>query len=149
MEKYARKCSITGKGMNEGYCFGDGEMYCINKKDAIKIAKERGSKSLKEAFEDEDYYYTTWEELDEDENYLADGTLVDMTTPFGKLCLILNKMDDNLTSLWSDTLEDTVDCIVLSDVPQEDAGIIKYNGWSEDLVKLFHELKDLEGEQDK
>jgi len=43
--KYARKCSITGEGMNEGWCWGEGVFYtksekstlteCRNDRDAI------------------------------------------------------------------------------------------------------------------
>jgi hypothetical protein len=33
--KYARKCDVTGKGMNEGYCFGDGVFYCHSYEHAI------------------------------------------------------------------------------------------------------------------
>ena len=25
--KYARKCSVTGEGMNSGYCIGEGQAY--------------------------------------------------------------------------------------------------------------------------
>ena len=28
--KYARKCSVTGEGMNSGYCIGDGDEYAKN-----------------------------------------------------------------------------------------------------------------------
>lgn len=73
MEKFARKCDVTGRGMNEGYCFGDGEMYVCDKESALLIAKEYGYDNLEDAYEDEVYYYTEWEELDDDVYYDADG----------------------------------------------------------------------------
>ena len=35
MEKFARKCDATGRGMNEGYVVGDGELYFAEKEDFI------------------------------------------------------------------------------------------------------------------
>lgn len=64
-EIFARKCDITGKGMNSGYCFGDGEKYAKTKADALKIARQYGYKSLKKAYDDEIYYFTEWDAEDE------------------------------------------------------------------------------------
>lgn len=65
--KYARKCSVTGKGMNKGFCFGDGGFYCIKKKHAKKYAKSLGYKNLKKAYKDGAYYWTEWEiDLDDE-----------------------------------------------------------------------------------
>ena len=33
--KYARKCDVSGKGMNEGYCINDGQMYIKEESDMI------------------------------------------------------------------------------------------------------------------
>jgi len=40
---WARKCDITGKGMNEGYIWGDGSFYCINDESIVlaEFRKER------------------------------------------------------------------------------------------------------------
>lgn len=76
--KYARKCDITGKGMNEGYCFGDGIAYASDEKSATKIAKDMGYSSLQESYEDENHYFTTWEEIDEDYYYTEDGEYVEV-----------------------------------------------------------------------
>ena len=38
--KYARKCSITGEGMNEGWLQGDGEQYFKYEKDVISWLRE-------------------------------------------------------------------------------------------------------------
>lgn len=76
-QTFARKCSITGVGMNEGYCFGDGIAYAATRKAAIQIAKEWGYKSLNQAYEDEAYYWTEWD--DDDHQYeVVDGELVEL-----------------------------------------------------------------------
>jgi len=33
MTKYARRCDATGRGMNEGYVVGDGELYFAEQDD--------------------------------------------------------------------------------------------------------------------
>ena len=81
MKKYARRCDATGKGINEGYVVGDGELYFASKDDLIKHLRELdGSKDcntpdeLLEFFYNEDYYYyTEWEEIDDDFYYDAEG----------------------------------------------------------------------------
>lgn len=83
VEKYARKCDITGKGMNEGYCYGDGEIYFSEKEYLVKHLREINTDLennltdeyiLTEAYENEEYYFTTWEDIEEGENYFdADG----------------------------------------------------------------------------
>lgn len=80
MEKFARKCSVTGKGMNDGYVFNDGEMYFYNESDLIVFLRGREDNNdlsddflLKEAYDNEEYYYTEWDEVDEDEWYDAEG----------------------------------------------------------------------------
>jgi hypothetical protein len=65
--KFPRRCDVTGKGMWEGYCFGDGQDYAIDKAGATTLAMQYGYETLEEAFEDGAYYFTAWEELDEDE----------------------------------------------------------------------------------
>jgi hypothetical protein len=37
--EYARTCNVTGKGMNMGWYFNDGDYYCKYKKDAINYIK--------------------------------------------------------------------------------------------------------------
>jgi hypothetical protein len=80
MEKFARKCSVTGQGMNDGYVFNDGEMYFKNEEDLIVFLRSREDNNdlsddflLKEAYDQEEYYYTEWDEIDEDEWYDAEG----------------------------------------------------------------------------
>ena len=68
MERYARTCSVTGEGMNEGWCFNDGQDYAKYEEGAIKIAKEYGYDSIDDAYDDEAVYWTQWEDDDIDED---------------------------------------------------------------------------------
>lgn len=69
MEKFARKCSVTGEGMNEGWCFGDGQDYAKYEHDAWSLASEYGYDSIDDAFDDDAVYYTEWENEDDYEYY--------------------------------------------------------------------------------
>ena len=88
MTKYARRCDATGKGINEGYVVGDGELYFEKQSDLLIHLKEynwidcngKSSKEitnedeLLEFFYNEDYYYyTEWDEIDDDVYYDAEG----------------------------------------------------------------------------
>jgi hypothetical protein len=80
MERYARKCDATGRGMNEGYVVGDGELYFSEEQHLIDWLRGRGGMEglsdefiLNEAHEQEEYYYTEWEEID-DEIYPLDSS---------------------------------------------------------------------------
>jgi len=86
-EIFARKCDITGKGMNKGFCINDGMMYIKEQEDLIKHLRglncpdyegETDEDMLEISHENEYYYYTEWfEVLDEmDEHYTADGELI-------------------------------------------------------------------------
>lgn len=58
-----RICSVTGEKMNKGYCILDGEMYIKNDSIMLKhIIDETDYNSFQEAYDDEYYYYTEWEE---------------------------------------------------------------------------------------
>ena len=67
METFARVCSVTGESMNEGYVFGDGEMYFKYEKDLISFLRQREGNNdlsdeflLSEAYQLEEFYYTSW-----------------------------------------------------------------------------------------
>jgi len=47
--------------MNEGYCFKDGEDYGCSEKCGLKIAKKHGYKSIQDAYDQDEIYYTEWE----------------------------------------------------------------------------------------
>jgi hypothetical protein len=76
--KYARQCSATLEGMNEGYCFGDGEYYAKHEADALKYAQSIGYKTLEEAYDDDAYYWTEWEDEDDFQYEVIDGKLVEI-----------------------------------------------------------------------
>jgi hypothetical protein len=84
MEKFARKCSATGKGINEGYCVNDGDFYFSEESQLVEWLRDRdvdGTNELsdefilKEAYDLEEYYYTEWDAEDEDEWYDENGKL--------------------------------------------------------------------------
>jgi hypothetical protein len=71
--KFARICSATGRGMNEGYCCLDGDLYFAEEQDLIGYLRSLGGYDglsddfvIKDAYEAEVYYHTKWEELDEE-----------------------------------------------------------------------------------
>jgi hypothetical protein len=68
-ERYARRCDVTGKGINEGYVFCDGVFYCSTEEQALAEVKKDGYDTLEQAYEDDFYYYTEWEEIDYDDTY--------------------------------------------------------------------------------
>ena len=77
-KKYARKCEITGEGMNEGFVFGDGAGYCKYEKDALIMAKKEGFKTLEEAYKSGAYYWTEWEDKEDYQYYVNDfGDLIE------------------------------------------------------------------------
>ena len=80
---WARKCDVTGEGMNQGYCIQDGLWYIKHEKDMIKhlrnIEKEGNDDYnnlvsegrltddflLDEYYESDYYYWTEWEDESE------------------------------------------------------------------------------------
>jgi hypothetical protein len=83
MEKFARKCDATGKGMNEGFVVGAGDLHFSEEQHLIKWLKgvaeeenlnfESDKLMLNHYYEEELYYYTEWEEID-DEIYPLDSS---------------------------------------------------------------------------
>jgi len=73
---FPRRCDECRKGMSQGYVFGDCDTFC----DACAFDTEADRKAFEDNYDEEgDSYYTEWEELDDLENYLADGTPVPVT----------------------------------------------------------------------
>lgn len=65
MEKFARKCTITGQGMNEGwYCEGL-DTYIKTEADAINFVNQHTYADLECAYNDEFIYYTEWDSEEE------------------------------------------------------------------------------------
>lgn len=69
MELFARRCDVTGQGMNEGWVTESFYLwYFANEEDAVKWVLANGYDSLDDAYEDEAVYWTAWED-DEDKQY--------------------------------------------------------------------------------
>ena len=81
MKKYARINSYTGKGMNEGYCFNNGEYYCETENEAKHYVENLGlnweEELLKFDTKDEWFYWTDWYETETDEYYDIDGNIIE------------------------------------------------------------------------
>jgi hypothetical protein len=75
MKKFARKCSITREGMNEGWVFGDGEKYAKYEQDAQKIAFDYGYESIDDAYNDDACYWTEWDDESDYQYQLTNGKL--------------------------------------------------------------------------
>jgi hypothetical protein len=66
---YARICTITGEGMNEGYCINDGEIYIKYESHLIQYLRDidnecahlTNTEILDYYYNNEYYYYTEWE----------------------------------------------------------------------------------------
>jgi hypothetical protein len=67
--KYARKCSISGEGMNEGWLQGDGEQYFKYEKDVIAWLRE---------VEFDVLYWTVWEDESEHQYEEINGILIEI-----------------------------------------------------------------------
>lgn len=80
---YARKCSFTGKGMNEGW-YIDGA-YCSDYEIVEEFAKSQGYDDWNDMYNNaNECYFTEWDVEDEfeqgqEEFYLEDGTEILIT----------------------------------------------------------------------
>lgn len=81
---YARKCDVTGVGMNEGWCWGDGEFYTATVEDTIaELRKDNSDKDYLTddelfdwAYDADILYWTDWYDedlVDQEYYYTADG----------------------------------------------------------------------------
>ena len=87
-------CSITGKGMSEGFLFCD-DTYIKDEKDALEYAQKNGHSTLKKSYDAEFHYWTTWEDHEdlesEGEAFDDEGTLYTFTN--GKWVQKINPND--------------------------------------------------------
>lgn len=68
--KFARRCDVTGEGMNEGWVVNGGVTYLKYEGDALAHAQNEGYDSIQAMYdaceEDSDlFYWTEWQELEE------------------------------------------------------------------------------------
>ena len=88
MERYARKCDATGRGMNDGYVVGAGDLHFSEKQhlidylrgvewedsNGVSSSDMKTDDDLMDYFYNEEfYYYTECEEIDDDLYYDEDG----------------------------------------------------------------------------
>ncbi|MDD7914640.1 hypothetical protein [Polaribacter ponticola] len=77
MKKYARVNDFNGKGMNEGYCFNNGEYYCETENQAKLYVESLGLKWEEELLTfnttNEWFYWTDWHEAETDVYYDING----------------------------------------------------------------------------
>jgi hypothetical protein len=87
MEKFARKCSATNVGMNEGYVVNDGDEYFANKSDLVKWLRDRNVDEynelsdeflLTEAYSLEEYYWTEWYDEEDHQYEMINGVLTEI-----------------------------------------------------------------------
>jgi len=137
--RFARKCSFTHKPMNEGYVFNYGNFYAIDGETASKYVQSLGADWTEElktiGTEKEWFFWTTWEEIDEDEffdvngeRWILEGARMELIKASQNL---IGAMDDNAERLWEGTLECAVDAVVMEkcklqfDEEIEETGVTK------------------------
>jgi len=76
-QKFARKCSVSGEGMNWGYVVNDGEEYY---KDAQALYTKYSPAEWDEMYEEgnSNSYYTNWEDQDDYQYIVKNGRLVEI-----------------------------------------------------------------------
>ena len=75
--RYARVCSKTGRGMNNGWVFLDGDFYCKSEADALEKARELGYIDLADSFNGGVSFWTVWTTPTESEDhYTKSGQLI-------------------------------------------------------------------------
>lgn len=102
MEKFARKCSITGRGMNDGWCINEGDMYVHEETDMLRHLKETDYATLQEAYNDGYCYWSEWDADDDDTYFDAEGNEFNQDgTPFTpEPVAMLNRHSLMDTEVW-------------------------------------------------
>lgn len=72
-QKYARQCTECGSGMDSGYCVGGGGEYYCSDECLHKHYTEDEWEEMCE--EDDDNYYTEWEDEDDFQFVVENGEL--------------------------------------------------------------------------
>lgn len=73
---FARKCSVTGLGMNAGFVVNDG-LYFKEQNDAMTHLVSIGFIGMNDAYESGACYYTEWDDFDDMQYILMDGMLME------------------------------------------------------------------------
>lgn len=88
MKKFAQCCSVTDTGMNEGWCWGDGDFYTSTKEMTINELKgdypdkasELTDDELLSWAEGEGFIYFKHFEIDTDGYFLENGQWIETAT---------------------------------------------------------------------
>ena len=80
MEKYARRCDVTGEVFNKGFVVDCvlKIMYVKEESDMLTLALDAGYKDLEESYQDEFYFYTEWDPEEGDGYYTESGEYVEL-----------------------------------------------------------------------
>jgi hypothetical protein len=75
---FARKCDVTGEGMNEGWVIND-DSYYKYEKDVLSVLKDRCYSSIQEAYDDNySIYYTEWDTVNDAQYKVVNGLIVEL-----------------------------------------------------------------------
>ena len=76
-QKFARKCSVTGEGMNQGYVINGGDEYY---KDAGALNTKYTDQEWEQMYNNgqSDSYYTDWDEEEDYQYIVKNGELVEI-----------------------------------------------------------------------
>lgn len=108
MIKYARRCDVTGEGMNEGYFIENifTDSYFKYKSDLVQhIERDTCYSGIEEAHDKGYYFYTVWEEIDEDYYYLKDGTEYQREPDTYLIARTHSLQDSNIYEVYTDMEE--------------------------------------------
>ena len=130
--KYARKCSITGEGMNSGFCIGEGEGYAKDDAALQEHFKWKDADEKQKAYDAGEYYFTTWEMPIEAQYIVKNGELV-----FGETFTF--ELEEDITSQRIHELKDEpgVWAFVIANFPNYET--------SEDIAYVEELRKIIEG----
>lgn len=114
---WARRCSATGEGFNQGYVIQDGEHYIKDKSRAKSHILLMGYSTMKEAYSDGYYAYTEWDG-DEDMEYIEiNGNMYTIDDRIRIINILLDLANDLKSSpMWTDEIESDVDGFIAVDV---------------------------------
>ena len=85
---FARRCSITGKGMSEGWVLPEQSVYISEESDCINWLKDNWKMTIDEAFEFSEekggdlFYWTAWEDPSDFQYIEIDGKLNEISEYF-------------------------------------------------------------------
>jgi hypothetical protein len=115
---WARKCDITGEGMNSGYCIDDGRMYIKHEYHMIMHLRrmhEDGKEDrltdkalLEYYYESEYYYYTDWECNTDIQYAEVDGKMYEEGEPEFEMAITPYSKDKRKVTQNFDTLKQDI-----------------------------------------